>query len=193
MTFPIGEYVIFGIGLYYLGCGNTRRSRIFWGGVWLSWLTGWILESIFPWNNTWHWHFSRVMVLGFFAGMAWQRTKGRKILPVLITASAFAAQNLFIVNEPSIFKGEQFFLGAMVLVTVVLTTHDFWGMGLALAGGILADLGISIFLFQGIVRHYDLPDPFFWNLSVLFLAGAAGVRMIWKKRNDVLTEMSEKE
>lgn len=192
MIFPLGEYLIFILGLYALGFGRSQLSKRFWGGLWIAWLSGFLLESLLPWNGAYHWHYSRVLVMLFFAGIAWKHTKGRKILPSLVTAFALVAQNLFAVNEPGIIKGDQWFFGAIVLLIVLITTLDFWGMGLALMGGILLDLGISVFLFHGIVRHYDLPDPFFWNLSVIFLASVACVRTLWKRRNDVLTEMSEK-
>lgn len=121
-----------------------------------------------------------MLVLALFAGLAWQRTEGRKILPSLIAALALTGQNLFTVNEPGMFTGDQWFFGGIVLLIAFLTTEDFWGMGLALAGATLLDLGISIFLFDGVVRHYDLPDPFFWNLSVTFLLCVWGVRT-WRE------------
>lgn len=193
MIFPLGESLIFSLGLYALIHGSAQRTRQFWKGVWIVWLVGYLLERFIPWNGSYHWYFSRVLVLAFFTGVAWKNIKGRKILPSLITAFALAAQNLFALNEPGIIKGDQWIFGAIVLLTAVITTRDFWGMGFALMGGLLLDLGITVFLFHGIVRHYDLPNPFFWNLSVAFLVTVAGLRTLWKKRNDVLIEMSEKE
>lgn len=181
MIYPLGEYLIFGLGLYSLVIGSGQRSRMFWGGVCVAWLIGFLLEILFPWEGAYHWHFSRAFVLTFFAAIAWKKTPGRKILPLLITAFALSSQNLFAVNEPGIIKGEQWIFGAIVLLMASIATQDFWGMGLALAGGILLDLGISVFLFQGIVRHYDLPDPFYWNLSVVSLTAFAAVRVLWKK------------
>jgi hypothetical protein len=193
LNYPLGEYLIFLIGLYALVLGSDPNARLFWGGIWIAWLTGFLLESLFPWEGAYHWDFSRVLILIFFTVSAWKHSPRRKILPALITAFALIAQNLFVVNEPGIIKGDQWFFGGIVLLTAVITTQEFWGMGFALTGGILLDLGISAFLFQGIVKHYDLPDPFFWNLSVIALAIFANLRLLWKRRNDVLTEMSEKE
>ncbi|AHF07281.1 hypothetical protein [Desulfitobacterium metallireducens] len=193
MIFPLGEYFIFVLGVYTLWLERARFSRRFWGGLWIAWFTGFLLEGLFPWKGAYHWHFSRVLVMIFFAGVALKNTNGRKFLPALVTAFALVAQNLFAVNEPGIVKGDQWFFGAIVVFVALITSRDFWGMGLALIGGILLDLGISVFLFQGIVRHYDLPDPFFWNLSVIFLSTVACARTLRKKRNDVLIEMSEKE
>jgi len=180
LIFPIGEYVIFSLGLFALVQGLKQHSTRFWGELCLVWLVGRLVETILPWNISWHWHLSRLFVIAFFAGLAWQRTEGRKVLPSLMTALALAGQNLFAVNEPGIFRGDQWFLGGIVLLVAILATRDLWGMGLALAGGVLLDLGISVFLFQGIVRHYDLPDPFFWNLGVAFLASVGGVRTFGK-------------
>lgn len=180
MTFPIGEYLIFGLGLFILGERSSQRSTRFWGGIWLAWLTGRLLEGFLAWNVPWHWHFSRLFVMVYFWGLAWQHAEKRKILPALITALALAGQNLFVVNEPGMFQGDQWFFGGIVLLIAFLTTQNFWEMVLALIGGILLDIGISVFLFQGIVRHYDLPDPFYWNLCVIYLASVGGARSLLK-------------
>lgn len=129
-----------------------------------------------------HYRFSQIFVLVTLAAIAWKYTPGRKIWPVVLTSFALAGQNLLVLNEPAMFWGEQWFFGGIVLLIAFLSTTDLWGMALALAGGILLDLGISIFLFQGVVRYYELPDPFYWHLSIVFLTSVSAVkelRLLW--------------
>lgn len=176
MVFPIGEYLIFSLGLFALVEGFTQRSIRPWGALGFVWLVGLVLENNILWDTPWHWHFSRLFVVALFAGLAWRQTQGSKLLPAFITALTLAGENLFYVNEPGMFKLDQWVFGGIVLFVSYLSTKDLWGMGFALAGGILLDLGISVFLFQGVVRHYDLPDSFLWHLSVTFLTSGFAIR-----------------
>lgn len=160
--------------------------------VWLSlsgaWLLGRFLEAAFPWSSTriYHFHFAQILALITLAAMAWRYTPGRKILPAVTTTFALLGQNLLVLNEPAMFLGEQWFFGGIVLLISFLSTTDFWGMALALAGGILLDLGISAVLFQGVVRYYELPDPFYWHLSMAFLTSLSvgkSLSTLWQQRS----------
>lgn len=180
MIFPIGEYLIFSMGLLAVFNRLSQPSKRVWISLSGAWLIGRVLESNFPWSSTmiYHYRFSQIFVLAALAAMAWKYTPGRKTWPVVLTSFALAGQNLLVLNEPAMFRGEQWFFGGIVLLVSFLSTTDLWGMALALAGGILLDLGISIFLFQGVVRYYELPDPFYWHLCIAFLTTVSAVKAL---------------
>lgn len=188
MIFPIGEYLVFSMGLLAVFEKLPNPSKRVWICLSGAWLVGRLLEMVFPWSSTriYHYHFGQILVLVTLAAMAWQYTPGRKILPAVTTSFALVGQNLLILNEPAMFLGEQWFFGGIVLLVSFLSTIDFWGMALALSGGILLDLGISVLLFQGVVRYYELPDPFYWHLSIAFLTSISlgkSLSSLWRQRS----------
>ncbi|WP_434511948.1 hypothetical protein [Desulfitobacterium sp. AusDCA] len=196
MIFPLGEYLVFSMGLLAVFNKLSNRSKHVWMSVSGAWLIGRLLEIAFPWSSTriYHYHFAQILALAALAATAWQYTSGRKILPAVMTSFVLVGQNLLVLNEPAMFLGEQWFFGGIVLLISFLSTADFWGIALALAGGILLDLGMSVLLFQGVVRYYELPDPFYWQLSIAFLTSLSirkSLSLLWHRRSAEKLKESE--
>lgn len=173
MVFPLGEWLLFCIGFLaftqWRGFHLDKRFRM----LPLAWILGWILENSSMVPQTWHWHFSRIFVLFGFVWIAWNRTPERKIVPLFLTSLILLGQDLFSINEPGIFEYDQWVFALLLMCIAYFSAQSLWGMALAIAGGILLNLGFSVFLFNGIVRHYDLPDPFLWHFSIAMFAGLA--------------------
>lgn len=178
MNFPVGEWLIFSLGIMAFVEWQVFRMDSQLRFLPLAWILGWILENSLNQHGVWHWHFSRLFVILWFFGIAWRHLPNRKILPVFLTGLILLGQDLFIVNEPGIFSYDQWIFASILMSIAYLTTDDFWEMGYALAGGMLLNLGFSVFLYSGIVRHFDLPDPFLWHFSIGALTGIVGLAQV---------------
>jgi hypothetical protein len=141
-------------------------------------MAGWIFENSLVAPQTWHWHFSRLFVLLWFAWIAWRKTSERKVLPILLTGLSLLGQDLFLINEPGIFVYDQWVFALLLLFLAFLCTQSLWGMAWALTGGILLNIGFSVFFFNGIVRHYDLPDPFLWHFTITMFVSLTVIKLV---------------
>lgn len=178
MAFPLGDWLLFYIGIVAfvewrtLNCDPSLRILPF------AWIVGWILENALILPQAWHWHFSRLFVLLCFSWIAWKRTPERKVFPMLMTGLTLLGQDLFLINEPGIFAYDQWVFAFLLMCIASFSAQSLWGMALGMSGGILLNLGFSVFLFDGIVRHYDLPDPFLWHFSITALVGLAVLKLV---------------
>jgi hypothetical protein len=178
MVFPLGEWLLFSLGImsymewHFLHL--ERHLKI----LPLAWIFGWIVENIFLQHGLWHWHFSRLFVILCFLGIAWMRTPNRKLLPIFLVGFTLLGVDLFLVNEPGIFPYDQWVFASLLMCIAYFSARNLWEMALGIAGGMLLNLGFSVFLFGGIVRHFDLPDPFLWHFGIAALTGIAGLTQI---------------
>jgi hypothetical protein len=178
LIFPFGEWLLFSLSL--LSLTEWRMFRIDRGLRILPfiWILGLILENIVTIPGIWHWHFSRLFVLLGFVIVAYKYNPGRKVLSLVLTSLTFLVQDLFLINEPGIFKYDQWTFAIIVSCISYFSAQSLWGMGFALAGSMLLSLWFSVFFFDGIVRHFDLPDPFFWHFGIALLTGMAALKQI---------------
>ncbi len=178
MVFPLGDWLLLCIGLLsfveWRSFSFNRGFRV----LPFAWMAGWIFENSLAAPQTWHWHFSRLFVLLWFAWLAWKKTSERKVLPILLTGLSLLGQDLFLINEPGIFVYDQWVFALLLVFLAFLCTQSLWGMAWALTGGILLNIGFSVFFFNGIVRHYDLPDPFVWNFTITMCISLTAIKLV---------------
>lgn len=164
MFFPYGEWLLFFLVIISWSEGYPMRRWLY--ALSLAWLTGKALEFMIFTGQPWHFAYSRFAVMIIFLVWGWQKTKHR-FVPILLTSLLLITQDLFLVNEPGIFHLQNWLFAGMLLLVAWLSTLSFWGMAVALAGGILINQGFIPFFYGGIVSHMDLPDPFLWNFMVI--------------------------
>lgn len=166
MVFPIGEWLLLSIGfLAWAECPFFRIDRSL-RVIPLAWVLGWIVEQSVTFSTTWDWHFPRVFVLIAVTIIAWKKTDGRKLLGILLTGICLLAQDLFVVNEPGIFAYDRWLFAVIFVAVAFFSTHSLWNMALALSGGMLLSMVFTVFLFDGVVRYYNLPNSFLWHFSI---------------------------
>lgn len=176
MELPYGEWAIFFLAL--ATWATKRTSGRFFQMLLIAWLLGRLGEMVFPSTTPWHWHFARLMVMLFFGGWAWQRAE-RRILPLLFTSFVLSLETLFIVNEPGIIPYESWVFPVVLFLAARLTAHSYWGTAATFTGSILLNQVFMRFIYEGIMRRADFPEPFIWNFGVGVFAIWAGLRLGW--------------
>lgn len=141
----------------------------------MAWLAGKMFEIAFPLPTIWHWHFARLAVILVVEGWALRRTE-RWAFPLIMTSLFFSLETLFQVNEPGVFPYGNWFFSIALILVAWLTAKSYWGTLAAFAGSVLLNQALVRFVYEGIVRYADLPDPFIWNFGVSFFALWAGLR-----------------
>lgn len=180
MVFPFGEWLLF--SLSFLAWLNwpifrfTKSLRF----LPLAWLLGWIFEQAFTYSEVWDWHFSRIFVLIVFTWIAWQNTSGRRLPSILLAALSLLTGDLFVLNEPGIFVYDQWLFASIFVAVAFFSTRSLWGLTLALSGGMLLNMVFTVFLYDGVVRYFNLPSTFVWHFSV----GACVVMAAFKQISD---------
>jgi hypothetical protein len=171
LVLPLGEWLLFSLSFLALIEWRMfhfdKRLRI----LPVLWILGWLLENSILSPQTWHWHTSRIFVLIGFVLIAWKNTPERRAMPLLLTALTFLGEDLFLVNEPGIFPYDQWIFALILMCIAFLSAQSVWGVAFALSAGMLLNVGFSVFLFDGIVRHLDFPDPFLWHFSIAVFVG----------------------
>ncbi|KLU66705.1 hypothetical protein DEAC_c13720 [Desulfosporosinus acididurans] len=181
MNFPYGEWILLGITLVTFV--EKQRSRWFFLKLLAIWLGGKVFELILGSSSVWHYHYARLAVILFVGGYAWKRAR-RRVWPLVSTSFVISIETLFLVNDPGVLPFSSW-LFALALVSVAwLTAKTYWGTVLALVGSVLWDQGLERFVYEGILRHVDLPDPFIWNFGTLFLTVWAGLLLGLKWKAD---------
>ncbi|AGA69763.1 hypothetical protein Desdi_2338 [Desulfitobacterium dichloroeliminans LMG P-21439] len=178
MIFPIGEWLVLSIGLLAWAEWPVFHIHKSLRVLPLAWIFGWIIEHSFTFSHIWDWDFPRIVVLLAVTWIAWKRAKGRRFPGILMTGICLLAQDLFVLNEPGIFSYDRWLFAVVFLAVALFSTHDLWSMTLALSGGILVNLGLTIFLFDGVVRYYSLPNSFLWHFSGVGCIMIAAFRQI---------------
>lgn len=166
MVFPIGEWLLLSIG--FLAWAEwpffhiDRSLRV----IPLAWVLGWVVEYSVTFSTTWDWHFPRVFTLIAVTVIAWRKIEERKSLGILLTGICLLAQDLFVLNEPGIFAYDRWLFAVIFVSVAFFSTHSLWNMALTLSGGMLLSMAFTVFLFDGVVRYYNLPNPFLWHFSI---------------------------
>lgn len=176
MGFPYGDWVIFFLAL--ATWAEKRASRRFFLMLIIAWLIGKCVELVFPSTMPWNWHYARLMVMLVFWGWAWQRAE-RRILPLLITSFILGLETLFLVNEPGVIPYEAWFFAVVLVIVAGVTGKSYWGTAAAFTGSLLINQAFRRFIYEGIVRRADFPDPFIWNFGVGLFTLGAGLRLGW--------------
>ncbi|AFM01133.1 hypothetical protein [Desulfitobacterium sp. PCE1] len=166
MVFPLGEWLLLSIG--FLAWAEwplfriDRSLRI----IPLVWVLGWIVEYSFTFFPPWDWHFPRIFVLVALTLVAWKKTEERKYPGILLASFCIVAQDLFVLNEPGILAYDQWLFAIIFVSVAFFITRDLWSMIAALCGGMLLSIVFTIFLFDGVVRYYTIPNAFLWHFSI---------------------------
>ncbi|MDP4126569.1 MAG: hypothetical protein Q8912_06485 [Bacillota bacterium] len=137
-------------------------------------------EIALPPPMVWHWHYARIAVMLFFGGWALRRAE-RRILPLLFTSFILSAETLFLVNEPGVFAYGDWFFTIATTFAAWLTAKSYWGTAGAFVGSVLLNQALGRFVYEGIIRHADFPDPFVWNFGVSFFTVWAGLDLGWQR------------
>ncbi|AFM40810.1 hypothetical protein Desaci_1823 [Desulfosporosinus acidiphilus SJ4] len=177
MNFPYGEWIIFFITLVTFI--EKRISRWFFLKLAKVWLLGKLFEVVLASESVWHYHYARMAVMLFVGGYAWKRTR-RKFWPLILTSFALGVEILFQVNDPGVLPFSSLIFALALASVAWLTAKSYWGTALALIGSVLLNQGFERVVYEGILRHVDLPDPFIWNFGVIFLTVWAGLRLGWR-------------
>lgn len=172
--FPWGDWILlFGC---LLSWSEKHRSRFIYYTLFGAWLLGKItsltLEAsgIGIWDWYWDWHWEHLLPILVFAVWGWRRVGLRKF-SVFISLLGVGSVELFILNKPGLAPFEPWLpVLALVVVTVFLSS-SFWEMAVVSSCTVLLNQGLLIFLYGGIVRHLEFPDPLMWHLGVLFFTG----------------------
>lgn len=181
MVFPIGEWLLLSIG--FLAWAEEPLFRIDRGLriLPLAWALGWIVEQSIMFSPPWDWHFPRIFVLITLTVLAWQRTgEKRRFSGILLASICLVAQDLFLLNEPGIFAHDQWLFAIIFVAVAFFSTHSLWNMVLALSGGLLLSMAFTVFLFDGVVRYYNLPNTFLWHFSIGATLSIAALRLVLK-------------
>ncbi|MGE4271693.1 MAG: hypothetical protein AB7E31_02295 [Desulfitobacterium sp.] len=176
--FPIGEWLLLSVGFLAWAEWPIFRIDKSLRVLPLAWILGWIIEDSFTLSLTWDWDFPRVLVLVAVTWIAWKRAKCRKFPGILVTSICLLAQDLFVLNEPGILSYDRWLFAVVFLAVAFFSTHDLWSMTLALSGGMLINMGLVMFLFDGVVRYYSLPNAFLWHFSSVACLMIAALRQI---------------
>ena len=175
MIFPIGEWLLFSIGiLAWLDEAIPKSLRI----LPLSWLGGWIFEYFFSFSSTWNWFFPRIFVLLIIGEIAWRNLSERRIIPMFLAGGILVIQDLFLLNEPGIFPYDQWFFAFLFVLIAYLSSTNLWGMVLGITGGLMWSSFATMFLFNGVVNYYEFPNNFLWHYSFAVVGGLSLLKFI---------------
>ena len=115
-------------------------------------------------------------MLTFFF-LSWPRAHGwRLIIPFTLVFLSLVAVDLFFVNEPGVYKYDQWMFNSFVLLLALLAGGSYWETAAAVTAAMLVNQITVLFFYTGIMSHSDLPDPFTWNfwVSALMVFGFIG-------------------
>lgn len=180
MVFPLGEWLLLSLGFLawmerpYFHIEKSLRL------VPLAWALGWIVEDNVAFSPPWDWHFPRIFVLITLTLVAWKKTEERKYPSILLASFCLVAQDLFVLNEPGIFAYEQWLFAIIFVAVAFFSTRSQWGMIAALGGGMLISMAFTVFLFDGVVRYYTIPNVFLWHFSIGACTIIAVFRQVWE-------------
>lgn len=181
--FPLGDWILLFCAL--LSWAEKHSSRRIFYSLLVAWLVGKILEGTLGWRGvgTWDWHYAHLLVIVVFWWWGWRKSGfgsglGFRILPVFITILGVASVELFILNKPGLVPFEEWLPALSILLITVFLSSSFWEMVMVSTTGVLLNQGLTVFLYNGMIKHGDLPDPWTWNLGVLFFTGAGLYREI---------------
>ncbi|WP_407311033.1 hypothetical protein [Desulfosporosinus sp. SB140] len=177
MNFPYGEWIIMFATL--VTWVEKQASRWFFLKLSTIWFLGKCLESMIQSSGIWHWHYARLAVMVYVFGYAWKRTQ-RKIWPLILTSFVVCMETLFLVNDPGVIPYSSWLFALGLVLVAWTTSKSYWGTILALAGSVLLDQCLERFVYEGILRHVDLPDVFIWNFGVVLLIVWGGLRLGWR-------------
>ncbi|WP_018306884.1 hypothetical protein [Desulfitobacterium hafniense] len=166
LVFPLGEWLLLSLG--FLAWMEWPYFHIEKGlrMIPLAWVLGWIVEYNVAFSPPWDWHFPRIFVLITLTLAAWKKTEERKYPGILLASFCLVAQDLFVLNEPGIFAYEQWLFAGFFVAVAFFSTRSQWGMIATLGGGMLISMAFTVFLFDGVVRYYTIPNAFLWHFSI---------------------------
>lgn len=174
MVFPIGEWLLFSIGiLAWLDDALPKSLRI----LPFAWLGGWVIEYFFTFSQTWNWFLPRIFVLVIVGEIAWERVSTRRITPTLLAGGCLVIQDLFMLNEPGIFAYDQWLFAFLFVLIAYLSSSSLWGMVLSISGGLLWSSLVTMFLFHGVVNYYEFPNDFLWHFAFVAVSGLAFLKL----------------
>lgn len=181
MNFPYGEWIILFVTL--VAWVEKRASRWFFLKMSTIWFLGKCLESITLSSNIWHWHFARIAVMLYVGIYAWKRSQ-RRVWPLIMTSFVSSVETLFLVNDPGVIPCCSWLFALALVVVAWLTAKSYWGTTLALVGSVFLNQFFGRFVYEGILRHADLPDAFTWNFGIVLLMVWAGLRWGWREYSE---------
>jgi len=165
LGFPIGDWVLLCLGLLAWAekppFQLDKSLRI----IPPVWVLGWLFEQGRAFSPPWDWHYPRIFLLMVLAIIAWGKTKERRISCILLATMCLLVQELFLLNEPGIFAYDKWLFAGIFVTVALISSPNLWNMVLALAAGQLMSMGLTVFLFEGVLRYYSMPNPFLWHFS----------------------------
>ncbi len=175
MVFPIGEWLLFSVGiLAWLDDALPKSLRV----LPFAWFGGWVIEYFFTFSQTWNWFFPRIFVLIVIGEIAWERVSAKKIAPMFLAGGCLVIQDLFTLNEPGIFAYDQWLFAFLFVLIAYLSSINLWGMVLSVSGGLLWSSLVTMFLFHGVVNYYEFPNDFLWHFAFATVCGLAFLKLL---------------
>lgn len=184
---PYGEWVLLMVSL--VTWAEQMPLARFMLRLSVAWTGGKIVEGFMDYAPL-HWNLARLAVLVVFFWGAWQRSS-KSLLSLTVPSLILVAEDLLVANEPGIIPLEYWlFLGAL-FVTAWISSHSYWGMAAAVAGSLLVKEGFALLAFGGLLRHQDVPDPFYWHAGAVLLLLAGLVKPLLEIRGEELQKTLE--
>lgn len=172
----IGELALLALALW---CWTEdRKEKYFFYILLLAWVIGKLGEAdIRLESGTWHYSFSRILILLGIWGWSWQRAK-RRFWILLLPTLSFLIGDLFMINEPGLIPAGTVVIYAGALLLCWLAASSYWELVAAYTGADLIKLSFTPYLYHGLVHDLELPDPFLWNFTVLSLIAVGIVKTL---------------